>query len=148
MKDVDFGILNELVGYKLRRAQLCYFSDFSNTLAEEGISPGLFGLMAIVYANPGLTQTAVANALGNDRSAMVPAIDKLEKLNIVERRVSDTDKRSYSLYLTSQGEAKYRRMVKKIRIHESHFDSVMTDKEKQLLLDILDRIEAAGPSKA
>ena len=147
MNKVDFGILNELVGYRLRRAQLNYFADFSNTLAEEGISPGLFGLIAIVHANPGLTQTAVANALGNDRSAMVPAIDRLEKLNIVERRISANDKRSYSLYLTSQGEAKYRRMVKKIRIHESHFDALMTDKEKTLLLDILGRLAAVSTTK-
>ena len=147
MKDVDFGILNELVGYKLRRAQLCYFSDFSNTLAEEGISPGLFGLMTIVHANPGLTQTAIAKALGNDRSAMVPAIDKLEKMNLVERRSAENDKRSYSLYLTSQGEAKYRRMVKKIHVHESHFDAVMTVEEKELLLDILGRLAEAGENR-
>jgi len=145
--EVVTGILNDLVGYKIRRAQLCYFSDFSATLEEEGVSPGLFGLMAIVHTNPGLTQTAIAKALGNDRSAMVPAIDKLEKLNLVERRVSDSDKRSYSLYLSSQGEAKYRRMVKKIHVHESHFDALMTAKEKTLLLDILGRLADAYEKK-
>ena len=143
MKEVDFGILNELVGYRLRRAQLCYFADFSDTLSEEDISPGLFAIISIVQGNPGLTQTAIARALGNDRSAMVPAIDKLEKLKLVERRVSSSDKRSYSLFLTSQGEAKYRRMLKKIHLHESHFDNLMSTEEKQLLLDILDRLARA-----
>ncbi|MDH5359789.1 MAG: MarR family transcriptional regulator [Gammaproteobacteria bacterium] len=132
--------MNKLVGYRLRRAQLCYFTDYINTLEEEEIRPGLFGILSIIQANPGLTQTAIANALGNDRSAMVPAIDKLEKLKLVERRISENDKRSYSLFLTSVGEAKYRRLVKKIHLHESHFDNLMTVEEKELLIELLGRL--------
>jgi hypothetical protein len=50
---VDFGILNTLIGYRLRRAQMNFFSKFSEVCSDLGISPGLFAIIAIVQCNPG-----------------------------------------------------------------------------------------------
>ncbi|MES3677430.1 MarR family transcriptional regulator [Halomonas elongata] len=137
---IDYSMLQSRLGYKLRRAQLVYFDVFSEACAQEGITPGLFGILAIVYHNPGLTQTAVSNALDVDRSAMVAAIDKLEGMEVVERRKSRHDRRSYALYLTEKGKAFTERLDRQVNEGESAFDSFLSEEERRWLLDTLDRI--------
>lgn len=139
-KDINYAMLNSLVGYRLRRAQLAYFENFSATCTEQGVTPGLFGILAIVYHNPGLTQTAVSQAIETDRSAMVAAVDKLEKLGLIERRPSESDRRSYALFLTGHGITFTENLHKKVLKHEAHFEEVMKDGEKEQLLDLLTRI--------
>jgi hypothetical protein len=65
---IDATLLNNLVGYRLRRAQLAYFENFTATCTEQGVTPGLFGILCVVRDNPGLTQTAVANAIDTSLS--------------------------------------------------------------------------------
>lgn len=141
---VDFGVLNELIGYRLRRAQLVFFNRFGDACADMGISPGLFGVLVIVNRNPGLTQTAIAQALGNDRSAMVAAVDKLEEMKLVERRPSKSDRRSYALYLTEGGQGRYQEIEDRVLQHERDFQSVLKPGEQDLLLDILARLSSLG----
>lgn len=138
--DIDYSMLNTLVGYRLRQAQIVYFENFTATCSEEGVTPGLFGILAIVLNNPGLTQTAVAQAIHTDRSAMVAAVDKLEKLGLIERRQAESDRRSYALYLTDQGVDFTHNLHKKVLAHEAHFEQVMKPGEKEQMLDLLSRI--------
>jgi len=137
--EVSFGVLGEMLGYRLRRAQLTFFNNFSTACADLGVSPGLFGVLAIAKENPGLTQTAVAQALGNDRSAMVAAVDRLEKLNLIERRPSKRDRRSYALYLTDHGQAFYKELVDRVGAHEDKLCERLKPGEKEVLLEILGR---------
>jgi len=136
---VDYGVLNDLIGYQLRRAQITFFASFANRCAQLDITPGLFGVIEIVQKNPGLTQTAIANALGNDRSAMVYAVDKLEKMNIIERKQAVNDRRSYALSMTNQGKIFYDAILKEVLTHEEEFYSVLEEGEKDAMLDMLKR---------
>lgn len=138
---VDFGLLNNLIGYRLRRAQLNFFSKFSEVCSDLGISPGLFAIIAIVERNPGLTQTAVAQALGNDRSAMVAAVDKLEKMDILERRPAVNDRRSYALFMTKYGKKFFQTLSSRVMEHE-HAMAARLDGEEELawLLKTLDTL--------
>ncbi|MCE8018404.1 MarR family transcriptional regulator [Halomonas sp. MCCC 1A17488] len=140
---IDYSMLQSRLGYKLRRAQLVYFDVFFEACAQEGITPGLFSILAIIYHNPGLTQSAVSTALDVDRSAMVAAIDKLESMEVVERRKSKNDRRSYALYLTDKGKEFTERLNRKVAAGEDNFDSFMKEGEREWLLDLLDRIIAA-----
>lgn len=141
--NIDYGILNDLVGYRLRRAQIAFFNSFANRCAKFDITPGLFGVIEIVEKNPGLTQTAIANALGNDRSSMVYAVDKLEKMNIIERKTSENDRRSYALFMTNQGRVFYETLVSEVFAHEEEFYALLKKGEKELLVDILKRFVSA-----
>ncbi|WP_417228048.1 MarR family winged helix-turn-helix transcriptional regulator [Amphritea sp.] len=145
-EEIDYGILDTLVGYKLRRAQVTVFNHFTDRCLKFGITPGLFGVLSIVERNPGLTQTAIANALGNDRSAMVSVVDRLEAMNVVERKPSVKDRRSHALFLTPHGETFYKELVAQVLAHEKDFTDTLNESEKVLLLDILDRFAKHSPS--
>ena len=143
---VDIGILGDLLGYRLRRAQLAFFSAFSETCAELGVSPGLFAVIEIVHRNPGLTQTAVAKSLGTDRSAMVAAVDKLERLELIERCAAKNDRRSYALQLTEKGAQWYIEAERRLFEHEQEFYDLLKPGEREQLLDMLARL-AERPNK-
>ena len=57
---IDLDILPELLGYQLRRAQVRVFNSFLKRLEALDVSPGEFGLLVLVGANPGLNQNALA----------------------------------------------------------------------------------------
>lgn len=86
--EIDFDILPSLLGYRLRRAQITVFNDFVKTMSEVQITPGQFGVALLIHSNPGLTQSALARAVGIERSTMVAVIDALESRGLVERRKS------------------------------------------------------------
>ncbi|OBX34771.1 transcriptional repressor MprA [Halomonas elongata] len=71
---------------------------------------------------------------------MVAAIDKLEGMEVVERRKSKHDRRSYALYLTEKGKAFTERLDRQVNEGESAFDSFLSEEERRWLLDTLDRI--------
>jgi hypothetical protein len=45
-------VLTSLIGYQLRQAQLAIFSDFQETIGAHAITPGLFGVLVVIDANP------------------------------------------------------------------------------------------------
>lgn len=141
-KDVDMGVLEQLLGYHVRRAQLSFFAGFSEACADLGLSPGLFAVLEVVYRNPGLTQTAVSKALGTDRSAMVAAIDKLESMNLLERRPSERDRRSYALYATEYCQSWYPSAEDKVKVHEGLVLKNLNNGERDQLLALLQKLNA------
>lgn len=140
-QEIDFGVLDEFLGYRLRRAQMNFFAKFGEVCEDLGISPGLFAVLAIVERNPGLTQTAVAQALGNDRSAMVAAVDKLEGKNLLERRPAINDRRSYALFMTDEGARFFENAVERVSRYEDEMAKCLDgEQEKQWLLNALERL--------
>ena len=134
------GILPELLGYHLRLAQRAIFGDFAQSMAELEVSPGLFGLLVIVEANPGLKQTELADAAQLDRSSLVPALDKLEARGWVERRASEHDRRMNGLWLTEAGAVALRQLKHRVLAHERRLAHQLSSAERQQLVELLGRI--------
>jgi DNA-binding MarR family transcriptional regulator len=134
------GMLPELLGYHLRLAQRAIFDDFAQSVAELEVSPGLFALLVIVEANPGLKQTELANAAQLDRSSLVPALDKLGERGWVARRTSEHDRRVNGLWLTDQGAVVLRQLKQRVLIHERRLARDLNATERQQLVELLGRI--------
>lgn len=137
---VDLGMLPELLGYHVRLAQIAIFADFNRCLEHLELSPGLFALLVIIEANPGLKQTRLAEAAHLDRSTLVPALNKLEARGLVERRTAPGDRRSNGLFLTQAGGSLVRRASVAVKRHESGIASSLDEGERALLLEMLDRL--------
>jgi DNA-binding MarR family transcriptional regulator len=133
-------MLTELVGYHLRRAQATVFDDFMRTMARDGVTPGQFGVLTLIGSNPGASQSTIAKAIGVERSTMVAVIDGLQGRGLVDRQVSETDKRSYALKLTDAGAALTTRLRRQVRTHERRIAAGLSEDEKRTLIDLLRRI--------
>ena len=81
------GALPQLLGYRLRLAQQAVFRDFAASV--QGLSPGRVGLLIFIDANPGVTQSRLAEAVERDRSTMVGVLDQLQARGLIERRTAE-----------------------------------------------------------
>jgi DNA-binding MarR family transcriptional regulator len=137
--DIDFDLLPGLVGYHLRRAQVAVFAHFADSIARQA-TPGQFGVLALVGANPGLTQSALARAVGIERSTMVAVIDGLEDRGLVERRPSPVDRRSYALVLSADGETLLADLKVRVQAHDDKSTNSLDADEKATLMALLRRL--------
>ncbi|MBM3571107.1 MAG: MarR family transcriptional regulator [Alphaproteobacteria bacterium] len=132
--------LDTLVGYHLRRAQISVFADFARAVRGLDITPGQFGVLALIAANHGLSQSALGKALGLDRSTMVGVIDRLERRGLVVRAAARGDRRSYALELSAAGDMLRRRVADRVRRHERRIARWLSANERRSLIDLLSRI--------
>jgi DNA-binding MarR family transcriptional regulator len=140
------GILPELLGYRLRRAQTAVFKNFAQVVgAEEDITPGLFGMVQVIAANPGLCQSRLAEAMDVDRSTIVAVIRRLEQLGLVERTPSRHDSRSHALHVTREGRATLRRVEAAVRRHEEEIARALSPAERRTLMRLLARLYEERP---
>lgn len=145
-KALDRGLLPSLMGYALRRAQSAVFADFAATFARAGeaLTPGEFGLLVLVDRNEGLSQMALARALGIDRSTLVPILDRLQARDLLVRRPSPTDGRTHALALTASGEKALARFARLVRAHEKRIASGLSTAETRTLIELLQRVRASA----
>ena len=138
--DATFGFLPDLLGYHLRRAQQAVFQDFAASLDGANVTPGQFGVLALIDANRGLSQTRLAEILGIDRSTLVAVIDKLERQGLVERAARPNDRRSHALKLSDDGAARFRALAKQVKRHEARMARQLSARERATLIALLQRI--------
>src|SRR4051812_16037882 len=103
--DVNLGILNDVIGFRIRRIQNHLSRAFSERVNRKEVKPGLFSALALISANPGLSQTTLSREIGFDKATVVAMLDSLETLGWAERRRATDDRRRHSLYITERGEA-------------------------------------------
>lgn len=137
---ISLGVLPELVGFQLRMAQIAMFKDFSESIGDLEMTPGLFGVLVIIEANPDLKQSELARATHLDRSTVVSVIDNLERRSLVERRAAPNDRRSNALRLTSDGGALLRKVKQKVGEHEKRLVATLSPAERQALVKLLKKI--------
>jgi DNA-binding MarR family transcriptional regulator len=134
---LDPGALPALLGYRLRLAQQAVFRDFAASVP--GLSPGRVGLLILIDANPGLTQSGLAEAAQRDRSTLVGVLDQLEGARLIERR-RGADRRTNGLWLTRAGRALLARALRRIEAHERRVAARLTPAERERLLELLGKI--------
>jgi len=141
-RNLDVGELDGLVGYHVRRAQATIFEDFARHVAELEITPGQFGLLTLIRANPGVSQQDLALAIGLDKSTVNPVIDRLERRGLVTREPADHDRRVKALALSEAGAALHAQVGARVRQHEAGIGDALTQDERTTLLRLLKRIVA------
>jgi DNA-binding MarR family transcriptional regulator len=134
------GILEDLIGYHLRRAQVALFQHFAATVGAAQITPGQFGVLVVVGANPGLSQSRLGAALGIDRSTVVGVIDELERRGLVRREAAPNDRRSHALLLSDKGTETLRRLEDAVRAHETEFARRLRPAERRQLIALMRRL--------
>ena len=134
---LDFGELNEHVGYFLRRIQVAVFKNFIRTLAPMDVRPAQYSVLVLIASNPGRSQSAIGQALNIERARLARMLHELERRNWIERRAAPDDRRSHSLFLTATGEKALVRIRALAAKHEAYMVEVLGTKRHDILLDLL-----------
>jgi DNA-binding MarR family transcriptional regulator len=131
------GLLSGLLGYRLRVAQQAVFRDFARSIPEA--SPGRVGILLLIDANPGVTQSRLAQAVGIDRSTMVGVLHALQAKELIERRRGE-DRRTNGLWLTRPGRSVVASLKQRIRVHERRVASRLSAADRDHLLALLEKL--------
>src|SRR5437764_12248571 len=75
---VNTQLLDQSLGYSLRRAQLSTYPDFLETMEHLGVRPSEFAVLTLVLTNPASSQSAIGDALNIHNANVLPLRDQLE----------------------------------------------------------------------
>ena len=115
---LDYGLLDGLLGYALRRAQNALYLDFYRATAEWGISPPRFTALVLIGRNPGLRQGLLGQAMGLHRSGALRLTDWLTAQGWAERREAPDDARAWGLHLTPAGKRLLGKLEAAVAAHD------------------------------
>ena len=130
---IDYGVLDTLLGYAVRRAQIRLYEDFVASLAPWGITPPRFSAMVIVSRNPGLKLTQLAKVMGIARSGAVILVDALEELGYMQRQSMPEDRRAFSLALTKKGQTELVAIIQAVQAHDERMARMFSAEEQERL---------------
>jgi DNA-binding MarR family transcriptional regulator len=137
---LHYGLLPDLIGYQLRMAQIALFRDFAQGPGAEDVTPGLFGVLVIIEANPDMKQSELARATHLDRSTVVTVIDNLERRGLVERRVALHDRRSNAIRLTEAGGTLLKKLKRQVTAHEKRLMGNFSADERETFIRLLQKV--------
>ena len=140
-RDIDFDELPNYVGYQVRRTQAKIFSEFETTLKDFDFTPGSFGVLTLIRANPGITQVTLAAAFGVDKSTMSPVIFRLEKRGLIRREILPSDRRCHALFFDEAGEQTFLVAREKIRFFEENVAARLSKLEQRELARLLAKLQ-------
>jgi DNA-binding MarR family transcriptional regulator len=140
---LDFGPFDDWIGFRLRMAQIASFQSFARHTQSVGLSPGRFAALILIDRNPGISQTALARAIGSDKSTLTPVLDNLVKRGLISRIRTRSDRRLYELSLTDEGRAVVRAMQECAQRHERELDAVVGPRERAQFVKVLRKISTA-----
>ncbi len=115
---VDYGPLDGLLGYALRRAQNALYLDFYRATAAWGISPQRFAALVLIGRNPGLRQGLLGQAMGLHRSGALRLTDWLTAQGWAERRDAPGDARAWGLHLTPTAKRRLAKLEAAVAEHD------------------------------
>jgi len=134
------GRLGDLVGFRLRRIQTHFGRDFSAATAGEGLRSGMMSTLALIAANPGISQTEAAKATLLDKSAAVLIVNELERRGFARRVQAENDRRRHALFVTPEGEAYLTRLLDTLSGIEDRVLDHLSAEELRALNRLLDRL--------
>lgn len=134
---IELNLLNNRLGYFVRRAQVWIFQDFIGRLASLDISPAQFSVLVVVDANRGLSQAELATTLGIERARLVRLLHRLEQRGLIQRLPSSADGRRHALRLTRDGQRVLARAKTLSDEHEAGLIKRLGPERYKLLLETL-----------
>ena len=136
------GRLTDSVGFHLRMAHEAGLRNLAARIAETKLDPAHAEVLAVIGENPGIIPSAIAEAVGRDRSSITGTLHVLANRGLIQRERTRSDRRAFLLRLSAEGEAMHRRVRELAASHDALLDRIAGG-DKPALLAQLRRITTA-----
>ena len=123
--------LDDMLGYRLRRASMTMMGDVIDALRPLDLSVGEASFLILVGTNPGCRQSDVGRALAIKRANLTPLVSRMKARGLVSD--APIDGRSLSLTLTDEGRALQTEVMKRVVASNRKFRKRLAIEEKTLL---------------
>ncbi len=129
------------VSYRLVQAAKAYRQRSSNVLAQVGLHPGQDQVLKALSENDGQTMGSLASALSVQPPTITKMIGRLSAQGLLERRQSESDARSSSVFLTDQGRELMEDLDRRLKQMDKLALKGLDDKDRKRLRKALRRVE-------
>lgn len=133
-------VLDEQIGFLLRRAHQRATSIFTGNFSDLNLTPTQFAALAKIADKGGVSQNRLGRMTAMDPATMKGVIDRLLERGLITRRPDPDDRRRAVLELTGQGLALLQEAVPQgFRTTEETLEPLTRD-ERQRFLVLLSKI--------
>ncbi|RJX66554.1 MarR family transcriptional regulator [Vibrio sinensis] len=116
---------------------------FELELKKHGLTVALWPTMMCLWEEEGVTQRDIAAKSKVENSTTTRTLDKLEKLDLVERRADPNSRRSFRIYLTDKGRAMQEDLLPvPVAVNQELMD-VLDESEQKDMIRLLQKMVAA-----
>lgn len=94
------------LGYAIGKTNWYLKTLLNKFLREDGcgLTNEQWIVLKVIYANPAVSQTEIAEKSLKDKTNITRILDLLEKSTYIERRRDERDRRMYRIHITDQGQ--------------------------------------------
>jgi DNA-binding MarR family transcriptional regulator len=130
----------------LHRAGQCADELFALNVGKTELTPRQYAVLAAAAASEDLSQTALVDATGIDRSTLADIVRRLVERGLLARRRTKTDARMYAVKLTASGQAAMKAAGPVAESTDSTLLGALPESQRKQFLSALDKIvETMGP---
>lgn len=130
------GSIGARIGFISRKSK----NYFNQVVSEEGLFAGQHHIIMMLERVGCATVSQIAEEMRTTSATASVSIKRLEKAGFVEKRSSDSDARITKIYLTDKALAVTQRIKSKMDEAEESLTQGLTQEEKYLLSDLLDKV--------
>ena len=142
-REFEIGVLDDVLVFRLRTIRNALAERFRAGDWRDGMRAGDFTTLALIVANPGISQIDLARAAGFDQATLVRIIDDLERRGWACRTKDPADRRRHRLEPTADSAGALAMLHERARENERVAREALSAAELATLLGSLDRIAAA-----
>lgn len=134
--DITPGPLADNIGFNLKLATTA-LERARKKMTGTDLPLGHFPILFLIHQNPEATQTAIAEAVGLQRSSLVPVLKKLEEFGWITRAEAPADGRANRIRLTEKGQTACETHLREIDMVEDRARRQLGTRNYQRLVDLL-----------
>jgi len=138
--DEDIGEIRSIVGFHIRLAHGATYRHFTETFTDIDLTQKQVSVLWLIDDHPDIAQTDLAHRMRMDRATTMAIVNRLQDRGYLVRGASLTDRRKQTLNLTDAGREALGKAKDAILEHERWLKSRFTDKEVEMLIEMLTRI--------
>jgi MarR family transcriptional regulator, transcriptional regulator for hemolysin len=137
------------LGWLLSTVSHSLTTELTAALEDVSVTPRAYCVLSTALQGEH-TQTALAQAVGLDKTTMVVTIDALERAGLVERRTSSADRRARVIAVTEAGRAKVAEGERIVDRIQADVLSTLSPESRAAFVDALRQLAAerlCGPAQ-
>lgn len=124
----------------LHRAGQCADELFATNIGQADLTPRQYAVLKAVANSADLSQTALVDQTGIDRSTLADIVRRLIRKGLLQRRRTSHDARMYAVRLTTAGWEALKRAEPAAKTTEERLLSALPSSQRNAMIDALSRI--------
>jgi MarR family transcriptional regulator, organic hydroperoxide resistance regulator len=140
MTNDDFFDPEDTIGFLIWDANRAMNREFSDRIAQHGVTLGLWPFLRALWEGDGLTQRELSEKVRMKGPTTVAALNKLEDKGFVRRQGNKNDARKINVFLTPEGRKIYRKVIPEVEVVNVECLANLSPSEQAAFKDMIRRV--------